>query len=150
MPIKMKLTNEVFKILILSAVSVFAFIPIYFMLIISVKDDLQFAQHPFRATWPFHFENYVIAWRHVGPYIGRSLFAVSASVFLIVALGSLTAFFIARFEFVGKRFVFGYIIALLMIPGVLNLIPLYILVTQTDSVLRNIRILIRNFRGPKR
>jgi ABC-type glycerol-3-phosphate transport system permease component len=128
---------ETFKTSILLGVSFFIFIPFYFMLVISVKDPMQFAHKPFVPTWPLHFENYQAAWQYVGPYIGRTIFVAGVTTFCAVFLGSLCAFVFARFRFTGKKVFFFYIVVLMMIPGILNLIPLYSLVTRIDTVLRD-------------
>ncbi len=129
-------TVEALKTSALMGVAFFTFIPVYFMLVISVKDSAQFAAHPFVPTWPMHFANYRVAWEYVGPYIGRTIFVVVTATILTTLMGSLCAFYFAQFTFAGKRFFFGYIIVLMMIPGILNLIPLYVLVAQIDGLLR--------------
>ncbi len=130
-------STEVLKTVVLLIVAGFVFIPVYFMLIISLKDPVQFAESPFVPTWPLHFENYIQAFEYVGPFIGRTVFVVVVTTFIATFLGTLCAFYFAQFRFTGKRFFFGYIIALMMIPGILNLIPLYVLVTQMDGLLRS-------------
>ena len=129
---------ELLKVGILGCVSLFVLLPVYFMLVISFKDMTQFAQHPYVPTWPLHFSNYVYAWRYVGPYIGRTIFVAVTATFMTVFLGSLTAFYLAQFRFFGRDICYLYIILLMMVPGILNLIPLYVLVTQIDAVLRAI------------
>lgn len=127
---------ETLKTFALLLVAAFTFVPIYFMVVISFKDPVQFATQPFVPTWPIHLANYAIAWEYVGPYIGRTLFVVVTATFLTTLLGSLCAFYFAQFQFFGKEASFYYIIVLMMIPGILNLIPMYVLVTQIDGVLR--------------
>jgi ABC-type glycerol-3-phosphate transport system permease component len=106
------------------------------MLVISVKDNLQFIESPFLPTWPLHFGNYWTAWDYVGPYILRTLFVAVMATFWAVLLGSLCAFLLAQYEFRAKRVLFIYVIALMMIPGILNLIPLYALVVNFDAGVR--------------
>src|SRR5690606_36357484 len=65
-------SRELVKTGFLVLVSLFVFIPVYFMLVISVKDGRQFFEHPFVPTWPLHLENYAAAWEHVGPFVGRT------------------------------------------------------------------------------
>ncbi len=127
---------EGIKIGFLALVCLVILVPLYFMAVISVKDAAQFAAHPYIPTWPPHFENFRVAWGYVGPFIGRTLFIAIVATFVAVLLGSLCAFQFAQFHFVGKKVLFTYVILLMMIPGILNLIPLYVLVTQIDGVLR--------------
>lgn len=124
------------KVGLLALVSLFVLAPVYLMGVISLKDKLQFVQSAFMPTWPLHFENYRTAWQYVGPYIGRTVFVAIVATFLTVALGSLCAFIFAQISFTGKKIIFIYIIVLMMIPGILNLIPMYVLVTRIDQLLR--------------
>ena len=131
-----KTSIEMIKTSALLLVSLLILFPVYLMLVISVKDNTQFLENPFIPTWPLHFENYNTAWVYVGPYIVRTLFVAVAATFWAVFLGSLCAFVLAQYEFKGKKSIFVYIIALMMIPGILNLIPLYALVVTLDQGIR--------------
>jgi ABC-type glycerol-3-phosphate transport system permease component len=46
-------------------------------------------------------------------------------VILVVALSALTAYAFSRFSFAGKRLLYGIFLGLLMIPGTLTIIPLF-------------------------
>jgi multiple sugar transport system permease protein/raffinose/stachyose/melibiose transport system permease protein len=138
---------EVVKTAMLLLIGGFVFVPVYFMVVISVKDPVQFAESPFIPTWPLHFENYVRAMDYVGPFIGRTLFVTVVATFLTTLLGSICAFYLAQYPFTGKRVIFAYIIALMMIPAILNLIPLYVLVTQLDGLLRSFSGLVNQSTG---
>ncbi|HOJ32106.1 MAG TPA: carbohydrate ABC transporter permease [Candidatus Hydrogenedentes bacterium] len=139
---------ELLKLGVLGAVAIFALLPVYFMVVISFKDMVQFTNHPYLPTWPLHFSNYVRAWGYVGPYIGRTLFVAAIATVTTLFLGSLCAFYLAQFRFAGKEVFFYYVIILMMVPGILNLVPLYVLVTQLDNVLRGLsRMLNEQFPG---
>lgn len=133
--------TEAAKLGALGGAALFVFVPVYFMLVISFKDMVQFTNAPYTPTWPLHFSNYARAWEYVGPYIGRTIFVVITATALTTFLGSLCAFTFAQYRFAGHRFAFTYIILLMMIPGILNLIPLYVLVTQIDGLLRSLSAL---------
>ncbi len=131
-------TAEAMKVAILGAVALFVLTPVYFMVVISFKDMVQFTNHPYTPTFPLHLSNYIKAWEYVGPYIGRTIFVVVIATTFSLFLGSLCAFYVAQFRFTGKEVFFYYVIALMMVPGILNLVPLYVLVTQLDGVLRGL------------
>ena len=129
---------EALKTSVLLLVCLFILFPVYLMFVISLKDNVQFIETPFLPTWPFHFGNYRVAWEYVGPYILRTLFVAVMATFWAVFLGSLCAFTLAQYEFKAKKVVFLYVIALTMIPGILNLIPLYVLVVNLDQGMREL------------
>lgn len=103
--------------------------PMYMALTISVKDNAQFLANPWLPARPadWHLSNFTHALRLLGPYVANSVF-VSVSV----TLGSLTlsvlgAYFFARYRMPGSRVLFAMFMVLLMMPGVINLVPLFVL-----------------------
>lgn len=76
----------------------------------------------------FDIGNYREAWEYVKDYLLNTVVVAVSSMVLSIFLASLSAFVFARFSFPGKAVFYGMIIILLMIPGVLNLIPLYVTV----------------------
>ena len=76
----------------------------------------------------FTFENFQLVWSNY-PF-GRYLFNSSITAVLTVALNllfcSLAAYPLARLDFTGKKMIFSLIIATIMIPFQIVMIPLYI------------------------
>jgi ABC-type glycerol-3-phosphate transport system permease component len=72
-------------------------------------------------------ENYVRAWREArfGDYFFNSVVVTTASVALIVALGAMAAYALARFYHPAGRVVFWLFLAGLMIPAQLAVVPLF-------------------------
>ena len=71
--------------------------------------------------------NYRKAWveSHFSRYFLNSLKVVSLSLALILLLGSMAAYVLARFEFLGRRLVYYIFVSGLLIPMQLILIPLF-------------------------
>jgi ABC-type glycerol-3-phosphate transport system permease component len=59
-------------------------------------------------------------------YFLNSVLVSVAHVVLVLLLGSMMAYAFAHFEFPGKRLVFGLIVGALMIPGVVLIIPQFL------------------------
>jgi multiple sugar transport system permease protein len=76
--------------------------------------------------------NYVQAWgeNSFGHYFFNSLFVAVATVAITVALASLAAFAFARYKFPFKEVVFYFFLASLAVPGLLLLIPQYLLLER--------------------
>ncbi len=74
-----------------------------------------------------HFENYRNAWReaHFRDYFYHSVLITGASVALIVGLGAMAAYALARFYHPLGRIVFWLFLAGLMIPAQLAIVPLF-------------------------
>jgi ABC-type glycerol-3-phosphate transport system permease component len=117
------------RYLVLIFMAIITFYPFIFMVITSFKDNYQFMHNFFGITFPFHWTNYLDAWKAaLSQYMFNSIIVTTVSLFGTLAVASLGAYAFARFDFPGKDFLFMTILALLMVPGILTLIPAYMLV----------------------
>ncbi len=114
--------------LLLIFFGIFTFYPLIFTVFTSFKDNNQFFTTFWGPAFPLHFGNYADAWRQLYPVLLNTVFVGVVSAGGMVFLASLSAYVFARHRFPGSDAVFYAIIALLMIPGVLTLIPLFLLV----------------------
>ncbi len=121
-------SGDWWKHILLIIISFFLFFPFLITLIISGKDLNQFSVQPFWPTFPIHWENYREAGSIVVPYIFNSIVVSGATCFGVVLIGSLTAYTFALFEFPGKEILYYGILTLLMIPGILTLVPSFVVV----------------------
>lgn len=60
----------------------------------------------------------------------NSVLAAAGQSLLVVATAALAAYALARMDFVGKRLIFGTIVATLFVPAVILIIPNYIIVSK--------------------
>lgn len=121
-------SGDWWKHILLIIVSFFLFFPFVVTMIISVKNLNQFQIAPFRPTLPFRWDNYKTAGDVVLPYIVNSIVLSGTACLGVVVIGSLTAYVFARFEFPGKEMLYYGVLILLMIPGILTLVPGFIVV----------------------
>jgi len=103
----------------------FAFLPLYLMLIVSVKTNQQFYEAPAVLTFPLHWENWRTAWDLVTPTVANSIFISTSATLLtlIFALGA--AYFFARLRMPLSGFLWNAILVLMMMPAIANLVPLF-------------------------
>ncbi|TIH36640.1 carbohydrate ABC transporter permease [Subtercola vilae] len=125
----------------LTVIAVVGLLPYLFALSTSVKTNQQFASEYWLPSFPFHFENYVVAWVQIQPYMVTSLLVAAASIVGIVALSLLAGFVLARFDFPGRNFFFIMVITLMMVPGIASLIPLFVMMKDL-GLLNTIWVLI--------
>lgn len=114
--------------IVLIFLGVITFYPLVFTVFTSFKDNTQFYSTFWGPALPLHGSNYADAWRQLYPVLLNTVFVGVVSALGIVFLASLAAYVFARHNFPGRDFFFLAILALLMIPGVLTLIPLFLLV----------------------
>lgn len=75
------------------------------------------------------YRNYVDLWNNVnfGLYLRNSFIISGATMFFSMILATLTAYGLVRFDFPGKRLLSLAILGTQMVPGIMFLIPLYIM-----------------------
>jgi multiple sugar transport system permease protein len=92
--------------------------------------------------------NYAAAWSaaNFARYFGNSLYVALLTTVVVLLLSSMMAYAFARFDFPGKRIAFAVILAGLMIPGVITIVPAYIL-AQNLGVLDSLNGLVIFYAG---
>ena len=121
---------EFFKHLFILVVLFFAFVPMYLMINISLKDNQQFSRNPWFPEAPFHWENYVFGWNHLGGTFFNTAFVAITATVLTLVIAVIGAFFFARYKMPGSKFLFGVFIILMMYPSVANMVPMFKLITS--------------------
>lgn len=122
--------GETVKHLFIIGILIFAFIPFYLMLNISLKDNEQFFQNPWLPSLPFHWENYVYGWNYIGMKIFNTTFVAVTSTVLSIAMSVVGAYFFARFKMPGSKVLFFIFTLLMMYPGVANMVPMFKLISS--------------------
>ena len=117
--------------LLLIAGAVFLVIPIYWMLMASfmtLGDVFSTPVNLIPPTWqPSNYVRIFVDF-NIGQYFGNSLIVTSCVVLLNVFFCSLTGYSLAKFDYPGKNIIFLFIMATVMIPFAVLLIPLYLIV----------------------
>ena len=124
------MANELGKHLFILLVLGTAFFPLYVMLAISGKDGAQFVASPYTITFPFHWENFGAAWEAVSGYIFNTIFVCVTAVALTFVLSLNAAYFFARYRMPGHQFFWYFFLILMLMPGVANLVPLFMLLKE--------------------
>ena len=121
--------SEFVKHAIIIAILFTAFIPLYLMVNISLKDNTQFANNPWLPEAPFHWSNFTVGWHHVGSSIFNTVFVAVTTTVLALSIALIGAFFFARFKMPGSNILFYTFIMLMMYPGVANMVPTFKLIS---------------------
>ena len=120
--------NQTGLILVLGVLLVFSFVTIVLMVFLSLKDNGQIYGRFWSPPDPIIWENYRTSWETMRRYVFNSLVYSFASVAGVVFLSSLSGYVFARHKFPGKEGIYLMILALLMVPSILTLIPAFVLV----------------------
>jgi len=106
------------------------FLPFVVMVLTSFKSVPQFYRNFWGLSLPLCWANYADGWQTVRPYLLNSVLVSSASVAGVLVLSCLTAYVFARFTFPGRGALFLILLAVLMVPGVLTLVPAFMVVRK--------------------
>lgn len=136
---KGKFRRTVFTIL-LSIGAVISIIPFIYMISTALKGPVYVFEIPPRII-PEHptLQNFISAWtsNQFGLYFLNSVAVTLISVAGIVLLAAMMAYAFARFDFIGKKFLYGLVIFFMTMPAMSLIVPQFILATEfkvTDSI----------------
>ena len=124
--------SDWWRIVILGLFWLGGILPMVMAFVISFKTLSQFARQPFVPTLPMHWENYGLAWEVVQKFIFNSIFVSSVTVIGVLLCASLSAYAFAILEFPGRQPLFYLVLALMMVPSALTLIPSFVLVKDLN------------------
>jgi ABC-type glycerol-3-phosphate transport system permease component len=108
--------------------------PIFFLLNVSMKSMFQFYSNPLAIEWPEGIYAYVVAWRLVKIGMVNTTIITVVSLAGLLCTASTTAYIFARHRFPGSTILFYLLLALLMIPSIVILVPLLVLVAKMGLV----------------
>jgi ABC-type glycerol-3-phosphate transport system permease component len=124
--------SRLFNVLSYTLLTVVVFLllaQVAILFIMAGKDANQLATNPLLPTFPYFFENFERAWNlGIKDYMGNSIFLSLSIVAGDTILSVITAYVFARYNFPGKGILFSAVLALMMIPGILTLVPRYLLI----------------------
>ena len=122
--------------LVLGLAAVLALYPVWFMITTAFKDERDYAGSPYSFPWPLDFGNFSEA-VHGGAFatwFKNSVILTVGSVILATAFAALAAFAVARMRFRGRDLFLSINVALMVVPPVVMLIPLFIFFTRIGFV----------------
>lgn len=115
---------------------VLALLPFYVVLVFSLNDPSALSTAGVHLLPGARFSNFAEAWTASG--IGRSmlnsLLITTGAIAVIVATGSAAGYSIARFPNAANRTMLAVFLASMMVPGIINTVPLYILMRSIGGI----------------
>ena len=129
-------TVSVSSHVVLSIWAIIVIAPLLWTLMTSFKTTTEIFASPFNLPAKMQFVNYTDAWTTagIGNFFFNTIFVVGSALVLVMLLGSMCAYVLARFDFPGNRIIYYMMLGGLMIPIFLAIVPLFF-------VLRNFGLL---------
>ena len=126
----MKKAASVLGRVFLGLIVLLVLIPFFLLLSNSFKWSEEIVKTPFSLPAAWHFTNYVKAGAQVFKPMLNTFFVTVCVIGIVLITGTLAAYAFVRFKFAGSTFLYLAIMALLMIPGFVLLIPQFIQITN--------------------
>ncbi|HDD25419.1 MAG TPA: carbohydrate ABC transporter permease, partial [Chloroflexi bacterium] len=125
--------GQTLLVLVLGMGALAVALPFIYMISTSLKGQVYVFEFPPRFI-PSHptLNNFVSAWQsnNFGRYFLNSLLVALVTTVLELLLSSTVAYAFARFEFPGKSVLYYTLLATLMVPGMMLIIPQFILASR--------------------
>lgn len=126
--------------LVLAALAIVWLAPLLYIIVTSLKPESETITWPLRWI-PQHptFANYheVLFSNAKAPllrWVWNSFYTATFHTLLVLLVSSLAAYGYARMEFRGRDTLFAILMATMMVPGVINFVPLYLIVDKLGWV----------------
>jgi N-acetylglucosamine transport system permease protein len=112
---------------LLSIWAIIVIVPFLWVLLSSFKTTKEILASPFSLPAHWQFDNYAHAWTDAGirQFFLNTVIVVGAALVLVMLLGSMCAYVLARFRFRGSRFIYYLMLAGLTFPIFLAIVPLF-------------------------
>ncbi len=91
------------------------------------KSDVAFDYSKWYPTFPLRISNVVTAFTSVWRYLINTILVAAVGVSGGLFLSSISAYTFARMNFPGKQILYMMVVSLMMVPGVLTLVPAFML-----------------------
>ncbi len=107
--------------------SIIVIVPFLWVVLSSMKTTKEILSSPFSLPKHWSFDNYVNAWTDAGirHFFLNTIIVVGAALVLVMLLGAMCAYVLARFVFPGARFIYFSMLAGLTFPIFLAIVPLF-------------------------
>jgi len=122
-------TRDALLQIVLFANAIVMLLPIVMMALSGFKTNAQIFTTPFALPDFGNVTNFVAVWTQTNflRYLANSFVVTGASLVLILVLGTMAAYAVARYDFAGSSLVLLFFLAGLAVPLKLAIIPLFIL-----------------------
>ena len=112
---------------VLSLWTILIIVPLLWTLMSSFKTSKEIFASPFALPEQWNFDNYVSAWTTagIGRYFANTVIVVGCALVIVMVLGSMCAYVLARFSFFGSKLIYYLMLAGLTFPVFLAIVPLF-------------------------
>ncbi|MFP3579928.1 MULTISPECIES: carbohydrate ABC transporter permease [unclassified Arthrobacter] len=126
---------KVFRVIVIALLTIFTVVPVYVMITSALK-PLSDVQGAF-TWWPTSvtIAPFIDMWQTVplASYFGNSVIVAGAATILSLIIAVFAAYAISRYRFLGRNIFSTAVLSTQMFPGVLFLLPLFLIFVNINS-----------------
>ena len=121
---------------LLSIWSIIVIVPFLWVVLSSFKTTKEILASPFSLPAHWQFDNYAHAWTDAGirQFFLNTIIVVGVALVLVMLLGAMCAYVLARFTFRGSRFIYYLMLAGLTFPIFLAIVPLFFVLKNLELI----------------
>ncbi len=126
--------------LVLLALSLLFVMPLFFMIVTALKRPEDLATYPMTIMPPFyqwhHFSELILSNEviHFWRALGNSMLLTAVQTAIVALSSALAGYGFARFRARGRDFFFSVLLATMMLPALVTMIPQYIIFSQLHLI----------------
>ena len=132
----MKLFGKIMKYAAILLICLMCLIPFYVLLVLALNSPQRVFYEGNIFVPDFCWQNFVDAWHksRIGTAMVNSAIITAGTLLLTIITGGLAGYAIARHNTRYNKLVFGLLLSSMMIPGIINTVPLYTLMRKLHAV----------------
>ena len=116
--------------------SIIVIVPFLWVVLSSLKSTKEILASPFSLPKHWSFDNYAHAWTDAGirQFFLNTVIVVGVALVLVMLLGAMCAYVLARFKFRGARAIYYLMLAGLTFPIFLAIVPLFFILKNIGLI----------------
>ena len=131
---------KIFIYVVLGLLAVLILVPVLWVVMASVKETVEHYGNPWALPTHLHWQNFVDAWKKadMGAYMGHSVMVTGLALIILLVVALPASYCLARFNFVGQKFLNTCFMAGLFINVNYIVVPIYLMLADGDKWLKNV------------
>ena len=131
---------KVFIYVVLLAMAISIVVPVFWVFMASIKENVEFYENPWALPMGFYWQNFVDAWQKasMGSYMLNSVIVTALALAILIIVALPAAYCLSRFKFKSRNFLNVCFMAGLFINVNSIVVPIFLMLRDGDTWLRGI------------
>ena len=131
---------KVFIYVVLLAMAISIIVPVFWVFMASIKENVEFYENPWALPMGFYWQNFVDAWQKasMGSYMLNSVIVTALALAILIIVALPAAYCLSRFKFRSRNFLNVCFMAGLFINVNYIVVPIFLMLRDGDTWLRGI------------